>query len=48
MRSLRNQAVTGDHYRHSRIGFSYRLTNLQAGVGLAQLERVAELVAARQ
>jgi perosamine synthetase len=31
-------------YWHEEVGFNYRLTNLQAAVGLAQLERLAEFV----
>jgi perosamine synthetase len=48
VRSLRNQASTGEMYWHAQIGFSYRMTNLQAAVGLAQLERVTHFIAARQ
>jgi perosamine synthetase len=33
---------------HERLGFNYRLTDLQAAIGVAQLERVEELLAARQ
>jgi perosamine synthetase len=47
-RLLRNQATRGETYWHSRIGFSYRMTNLQAAVGLAQLERIDKFIAARQ
>jgi perosamine synthetase len=32
-------------YWHDEVGFNYRLTNLQAAVGLAQLERVEEFIA---
>jgi perosamine synthetase len=46
--SLRDQATAAGTYWHARIGFNYRLTNLQAAVGLAQLERVDEFVQARQ
>jgi perosamine synthetase len=35
-------------YLHSEIGYNYRMTNLQAAVGLAQLERVDELVERRR
>ena len=28
------------NYEHDDIGFNYRLTNLQASVGLAQLEKI--------
>ncbi|MGD2178648.1 MAG: DegT/DnrJ/EryC1/StrS family aminotransferase [Anaerolineae bacterium] len=47
-RLLRNQACVGESYWHSRVGFSYRLTNLQAAVGLAQLERVDRFIEARR
>ena len=33
------------HFNHTRLGFSYRLSGLQASLGLSQLERVEELVA---
>jgi perosamine synthetase len=32
---------------HPEVGFNYRMSNLQAAVGVAQLERVEEFVAAR-
>jgi perosamine synthetase len=32
---------------HVRLGFNYRLTELQAAIGIAQLERLDELLAAR-
>ena len=35
-------------YLHSEIGYNYRLTNLQAAVGLAQFERIDELVEMRR
>ena len=47
-RSLRDQATVGSGYDHHRIGFSYRMTNLQAAVGLAQLERVDSFLNTRQ
>jgi perosamine synthetase len=47
-RSLRNQAAADDKYRHEQIGFNYRMTNLQAAVGLAQFERVDEFIIARR
>jgi perosamine synthetase len=46
-RRLRNQATT-ETYHHDTVGYSYRLTNLQAAVGVAQLERVASLITARR
>jgi perosamine synthetase len=36
------------HFRHEHLGFNYRMTNLQAAVGLAQTERLDEIVAARR
>lgn len=35
-------------YRHDELGFNYGLSNLQAAVGLAQLETLAERLAARR
>lgn len=38
---LVNQARDGNNgYYHSEIGFNYRMTNLQAALGLAQMERL--------
>lgn len=31
-------------YWHTKIGYNYRITNLQAALGLAQLERINELI----
>ena len=36
------------NYRHTGIGFNYRLTDLQAAVGLAQLDRLREFVRHRR
>jgi perosamine synthetase len=47
-RSLRDQAKTPELYWHSEIGFNYRMTNLQAAIGVAQMERVDQFVAARR
>ncbi len=35
-------------YDHDMVGFNYRMTNLQAAVGCAQMERLAELLAAKR
>ena len=35
-------------YWHEEVGFNYRMTSLQAAVGLAQIERLGDLVAARR
>ena len=48
LRVLRDHGMTpGKKYHHERLGFNYRLTNLQAAVGLAQLERLDEILARR-
>jgi pyridoxal phosphate-dependent aminotransferase EpsN len=36
------------HYEHEVLGFNYRMSNLLAGIGCAQLQRLPELVAARR
>ena len=45
MRSLRNQGrdTDGTWLRHVRLGYNYRLDELSAAVGVAQLERFEEL-----
>jgi perosamine synthetase len=49
-RSLRNQGRDEDSawLRHVRLGYNYRLSNLHCALGLAQLERIEELLAARE
>jgi len=46
-RLLRNHAFIEPRFLHNELGFNYRMTNVQAAIGLAQLERAEELVAAR-
>jgi len=42
---LINQARVGaDDYYHGEIGFNLRMTNLEASLGLAQMERIKELM----
>ncbi|WP_430120727.1 DegT/DnrJ/EryC1/StrS family aminotransferase [Neobacillus rhizosphaerae] len=36
------------HYQHSQIGFNYRLSNILAGIGRAQLEVLEKRIAARR
>lgn len=48
VRHLSTQARLGSDYLHDAVGFNYRMTNLNAALGLAQLERLDEMVAARQ
>jgi perosamine synthetase len=48
-RNLRDHAFSQvRHFWHQRLGFNYRMTNLQAAVGLAQTERLKDLVALRR
>jgi len=48
-RSERNQGRAADMsvVEHDRLGFNYRLSDLAASVGVAQMERLDELLAAR-
>jgi perosamine synthetase len=47
--SLRNLCFLPDRrFYHEELGFNYRLTNLQAALGLAQLERIDEIVARKR
>ena len=48
-RELRDHAFSKErHFWHRRAAFNYRMTNLQAAVGLAQVQRIDELVQRRR
>jgi perosamine synthetase len=49
VKSERNQGRTPDMEKmdHDRVGFNYRLTDLHAAIGIAQLERIDEMLNAR-
>ena len=48
-RNLRDHAFSPErHFWHKYLGFNYRMTNLQAAVGLAQTEVLDELVGRRR
>jgi perosamine synthetase len=48
-RSLRNLCFRPERrFYHTELGYNYRLTNLQAALGLAQLERFDEIVAKKR
>ena len=48
-RALRNLCFQPERrFYHERLGFNFRLTNLQAAMGLAQLERMEEIVARKR
>ncbi|MBI2559336.1 DegT/DnrJ/EryC1/StrS family aminotransferase [Candidatus Woesearchaeota archaeon] len=46
--SLRNHYFGEHRFLHEKVGYNYRLTNLQAAVGLAQLERIDYYVNCRR
>ncbi|WP_111605094.1 DegT/DnrJ/EryC1/StrS aminotransferase family protein [Streptomyces sp. Amel2xB2] len=49
MAHLRAMAFSKDHnFLHKKVAYNYRMTNLQAGVALAQVERLDEILAARK
>ena len=49
LRSSRNQgrAIDMDWLDHDRLGFNYRMTDFQAALGIAQVEKADDLLAAR-
>ncbi len=48
-RKLRDHAMSSSkRYWHDELGYNYRMTNLQAALGCAQLDRVQELLDGRQ
>jgi len=48
LRLLRNQGFQEPRFVHEVMGFNYRLTNIQAAIGLAQTEMVDEKVAKKR
>jgi dTDP-4-amino-4,6-dideoxygalactose transaminase len=48
IRRLSTQARLGARYRYEAVGFNFRLTNLNAAVAVAQMERLEEILAARR
>lgn len=46
-KSLRNHAFGKPRFIHTEVGFNYRMTNIQAAIGLAQTENADKLVEAR-
>jgi perosamine synthetase len=48
MAHLRGMAISDDHgFLHSKLAYNFRMTGLQAGVALAQLEKIDEILALR-
>ncbi|MFA5088105.1 MAG: aminotransferase class I/II-fold pyridoxal phosphate-dependent enzyme [Candidatus Omnitrophota bacterium] len=49
MRLLRDHGMNpGKRYWHDCVGYNYRMTNLQAAIGVAQLERIEEILESRE
>ena len=43
MKDLRNLAFNKvRRFSHNQIGYNYRMTNVQAAIGLSQLEKISE------
>jgi perosamine synthetase len=45
---LAAQARKGEEYLHDDVGYNYRMTNVEAAVGLAQIERLDTLIARKR
>lgn len=49
LRFLSTQAKTDPHYYiHDEVGYNYRMTNLQAALGVAQMEELEEFISRKQ
>lgn len=49
MRILRDHGMDpGRRYWHEKIGFNYRMTNMQAAIGVAQMKRIEKLIEAKR
>jgi len=48
IRHLTTTARTSRNYDHDEVGFNYRMTNLEAAVGCAQIERLDALVSSKR
>jgi perosamine synthetase len=46
--ALRHQAYAGPAYVHDRVGYNFRMTELQAAIGLVQLGRLAAITERRR
>ncbi|NOQ29823.1 MAG: aminotransferase class V-fold PLP-dependent enzyme [Helicobacteraceae bacterium] len=43
-KSFRNLCFTKDRFIHNELGYNYRMTNMQAALGVAQLEKIDEII----
>ena len=49
LRLLKGQGQSpGKHYWHTEMGFNYRMTNICAAIGLAQIERLSSILARKR
>lgn len=48
IKHLISTARVGRDYDHDEIGYNFRMTNVQAAIGVAQIERLADFLAAKQ
>lgn len=49
MRWLRDQAMDANRrYWHPDIGYNYRMTNIQAAIGIAQMEKIEEMISLKR
>jgi len=48
LRLLRNLAFTQPRFRHELLGYNFRMTGMQAAMGVAQMRRIDEIVAAKR
>jgi len=44
MRKIKDQGVGDKRYWHDVVGFNFRITNMQAAIGCAQLEKLEEII----
>jgi predicted outer membrane repeat protein len=44
IKHLSTTARSSDKYDHDEVGFNYRITNIEAAVGCAQMERICEFI----
>ncbi|WP_320035343.1 DegT/DnrJ/EryC1/StrS family aminotransferase [Halarcobacter sp.] len=43
-KSLRNLCFTKERFIHNELGYNYRMTNMQAALGVAQLEQIDKII----
>lgn len=45
---LRNLAFTRPRFRHEEVGYNFRMTGMQAAIGLVQLKKIEEIIKAKR